>query len=596
VNGLAFAGYFFAAFAMSALLTPVCRRVALGFGLVAAPRADRWHQRPTALLGGVAVALPVLALTPSLWRLNGLAHLMVCGAFIAVFGVLDDVFSVKPTTKLIAQIIAASGLLFFGYRIGWTTSLIADSMLTLAWVVAVTNAFNLLDNMDGLCAGITAIAASFMALAVVESAGVTPLALYLATLIGASLGFLLYNFQPASIFMGDAGSLFLGLNMAAVTLMFQTDVGRSSVLSVVAGPLLLMLIPILDSTLVTVARLLSGRAISKGGRDHTSHRLVAIGLSQRMAVGVLWTLAALGGSLALLAGRRDASWFVIALGLFALAVGIFGVYLARVQVYHDADFSRLREKGITPLVFNLMYKRRIAEVLLDFCLIPLAYYTAYRFRFEGELLFANYGYFIQSLPLVLACQLVALFTVGGYRGTWRLFGMMDAVVFAKGVLLGTVAAQLGILYIYRYEHYSRTVFFIYATVLMLLLAGTRASFRLISEFVSRRMAGGRRCVIYGTGTASLATIREAFGHTPLRLLGFIDDDPMQRNGRVAGYPVLGGFEDLRRMLESAEIDCVVLNSRLIDAHRLQRLEVECLQHGIELLRLHVHLKPVSAVS
>jgi len=589
--------YFVVAFVASAVLTPLCRIVAVGLGLVARPAADRWHQRPTALLGGVAVALPVVILGLTLRPLNGLGHLIACGAFITAFGVLDDALSLKPSTKLIAQIIVASVLLFFGYRLGWTTSLIGDSMLTLLWIVAITNAFNLLDNMDGLCAGVAIIAGSFAVFAVVQSAGVTPLALYLAALIGAAAGFLIYNFQPASIFMGDAGSLFLGLNLAAVTLMFRPEVtGRSSVLSVVGGPLLLLLIPILDTTLVTAARLLSRRRISKGGRDHTSHRLVAIGLSQRTAVGVLWALAAAGGTVAVVSGPRDVSSSSILVALFVVAVAIFAVYLARVKVYEDADFSRLRDKGITPLVVNMMYKRRVAEVLLDFCLIPLAYYTAYRFRFEGDLLFANYPYFIQSLPLVLTCQLVALFIVGGYRGTWRLFGMMDAVVFAKGVVLGTVAAQLAILYIYRYEHYSRTVFFIYAAVLMLLLAGTRASFRLIGEFVSRRVAAGQRCVIYGTGNASLATIREAFGHIPIRLLGFIEDDGMQRHSRVAGYPVLGGYDKLSSMFANAEVDCVVVNSRLVDAHRLQHLEIACREYGIELLRLHVHLKPLSAVS
>ena len=118
-----------------------------------------------------------------------------------------------------------------------------------------------------------------------------------------------------------------------------------------------------------------------------------------------------------------------------------------------------------------MYKRRVAEVMLDLCLIPVAYYTAYRLRFEGALFATNYQFFIQSLPVVIAAQLLALFIVGGYRGTWRHFGMMDAVVFAKGVLLGTVASQIAILYIYRFESYSRAVFVIDAALLMLLLSG-----------------------------------------------------------------------------------------------------------------------------
>src|SRR5205823_5571900 len=115
-----------------------------------------------------------------------------------------------------------------------------------------------------------------------------------------------------------------------------------------------------------------------------------------------------------------------------------------------------------------------------------------------------------SLPIVLACQIVSLFIVGGYRGTWRYFGMMDAVVFAKGVLLGTVSAMIIIVFVYHFDSYSRAVFVIDAALLMLLLVGTRAQFRLVGEFVARRRTIGQRCVIYGTSGASVATIREAF--------------------------------------------------------------------------------------
>src|SRR5207253_11196210 len=133
---------------------------------------------------------------------------------------------------------------------------------------------------------------------------------------------------------------------------------------------------------------------------------------------------------------------------------------------------------------------------------------------------------------------VALFVVGGYRGTWRYFGMMDAVVFAKGVALGTVGAQLIILELYRFENYSRSVFAIDGVVLFLLLAGSRASFRLVGEFVLRRRAAGQRVVIYGTGGASLGTIREAFGaDVPLKIIGYVDDEPAQRYVRVGGDSV-----------------------------------------------------------
>jgi len=442
------------------------------------------------------------------------------------------------------------------------------------------------------------VAGTFLLIAQVSSGAASPAAPYLAGLLGATTGFLAYNIHPASIFMGDTGSLFLGLNFAAIPLMARPESSdKSSLLSIVLAPVLPLLLPIFDTVLVTALRLLSKRGPQHGGRDHTSHRLVAVGLSEPRAVVTLWTLAAASGAVSLLLQRRDPGWAIIASATLLVTMTLFAVYLAHIRVYEDADLSVLKSETLTPLVANFMFKRRVAEVLLDCCLIPLALYAAYRLRFEGDLLAANYVYFIQSLPIVLASQLIALFAVGGYRGIWRLFGMMDAVVFAKGVLLGTFAAELIILYIYRFESYSRTVFVIDAVLLMLLLAGTRASFRLVAEFIARRRTGGQRCVVYGTGGASLGTIREAFdSRRSLQIVGFIDDDPLHHRTRVGGYPVVGDFNVLLSMIAKEQVDCVVVNTTLVDVERLQALEAASRLTDVELLRLHVNLKPLSAAS
>jgi UDP-GlcNAc:undecaprenyl-phosphate/decaprenyl-phosphate GlcNAc-1-phosphate transferase len=586
--------YFGAAFALSLALTPLCRSVATRLGYTAKPKEDRWHERPTALFGGVAIVFATAILGITLPR-HEVWLLLACGGAIAAFGFVDDLLSLKPSTKLIAQVLLASALLFFGYRLEWTDSLLGDTMLTLFWIVGVTNAFNLLDNMDGLCAGTAIVAGAFAIFGLAGDPAASSKVFYIAALLGATCGFLVYNFHPASIFMGDTGSLFLGLNLATITLMSGAHGGaRSGALSATMVPVLLLLVPILDTTLVTFVRVLSGRHPSQGGRDHTSHRLVALGLSQRTAVAILWLLAAAGGGLAIAFQRFDASWVAIATTSLLLSSIIFGIYLARIRVYDDADFKRLHEGNFTPLVVDFMYKRRVGEVLLDVCLSVLAFYTAYRLRFEGPALAENYQYFLQALPVVVACQLMALFIVGGYRGMWHYFGMMDAVQFAKAVVLGMLMTQAALLYLYRFENQSRSVFVIYAVLMLGALCASRASFRLLSEFAQRRRVGGARCIVYGVGGASLATIREAFGEFPLRIVGFIEDDPMQRRLRVAGYSVLGGFEKLIRMVENYEVDSVVLNTRMIDVERLKALEVACQQHDIDLLRLTVNVKPFVA--
>jgi UDP-GlcNAc:undecaprenyl-phosphate GlcNAc-1-phosphate transferase len=315
---------------------------------------------------------------------------------------------------------------------------------------------------------------------------------------------------------------------------------------------------------------------------------VAVGLSERRAVMTLWLLAAASGGVSLLWRRLDGGWSIIIPLTFVLAMVIFVVYLAGVRVYENPE-PALMQGTATRLVANFMHKRRVAEVLLDLCLIPLAYFTAYRLRFEGDLLAANYPMFLQSLPIVLASQLLALFAVGGYRGAWHQFGLMDAVVFVKGVVFGTAAAQLVILYAYRFESYSRSVFVIDGALLVLLLVSTRGSFRLIGEFIERQRPAERRGVIYGTGRAGLAAIRHALGSAPMKIVGFVDDDARDRPMRVEGYRVLGGYETLVRLIADRSIESVVVNTPPPPSERLHELEGACRAAGIELLCLKVDL-------
>ena len=471
---LLFAGAFGAALG----LVPLCRWVALRAGYVASPKADRWHQRRTALLGGFAIALVVLVGALATGVAPSLYVMVAGGAGIFLLGLADDLVSLRPSTKLVAEIALASGFVFFGYRLHWVDSLTLDAMLTLFWIVGVTNAFNLLDNMDGLCAGIGLIVAGALLSASTSPADMARAA-YLVLLMGALAGFLVYNFNPASIFMGDSGSLFVGLTLSTLALSPVAD-GRagSGVLSAIGAPVLLLLIPIFDTSLVTVLRLLSGRRPSQGGKDHSSHRLVAIGLPERTAVMVLWALAGIG---ALIGARLQASggglWGAAG-ALFVLAMLIFSVYLSQVRVYEPADLALVQSGRITPFVSDWLYKRRAAEVFLDVCLVALSYYVAYRVRFEGPEYGLYFPQFLTSLPIVLAVQVIALFAAGVYRGVWRQFGLMDGVVFAKAVGAATVVIVAALAYLYRFENYSRGVFVIYASIAMLALSGSRASFRL----------------------------------------------------------------------------------------------------------------------
>jgi UDP-GlcNAc:undecaprenyl-phosphate GlcNAc-1-phosphate transferase len=589
--------WFVAAFVVCAALVPLCRRVALRSGYVATPRADRWHKKPTALLGGVAIAVAVLGLSALTGNARAMLLPLTAAALMFVVGVTDDVLSLKASTKLIAEIAVASLLVFFGYRLQWTTSLTLDTLLTLVWIVGVTNAFNLLDNMDGLCGGTALIVGVSLLGGLVARTGITPESQYLALLLGATAGFLVYNVYPASIFMGDGGSLFLGVTLAALTLSTgATVVNRPNVLSIVAAPVLVLLIPIFDTALVTISRLLSGRPVSQGGRDHSSHRLVAMGLSERAAVGVLWTLGAMAGLIGFAVRRVSEDWSAPIAAVCILAMVLFAVYLAQVRVYEDAD-DAVSRGVVTPFVADFMYKRRVAEVILDVFLVSIAYYSAWRLRFDGAQWGVHFPEFLRSLPIVLAAQMVMLFLVGAYRGAWRYFGLMDGVVFAKGVLFGTVGIVFAVMYLNRLENYALGVFVIYAALLMLMLGASRASFRLIGEY-ARRHRGATRLVIYGAGAAGSLIVRELLneGHDNYRMLGFVDDDPAKHRLRLHGYPVLGGHQHLLQLIGAGGVDAIVISARDFDAARLHTLESACLAGGVRLARVRFALEELVGLS
>jgi len=589
---------FLIALLTSLVLVPLCRALAIRLNLVARPQEDRWHGRTTALLGGVAIAVTTLSVSLVLLDVRPLVVLLGGVTLMFALGLVDDIVSLKPYTKLVGEIAVASIFVFFGYRLGWSPSLTIDTVLTMLWIVGLTNALNLLDNMDGLCAGITLVAGTSLLVAMWLSSGVTPSSAYLTVLLGATAGFLVFNVHPAKIFMGDGGSLFLGLNLAVLTLNSPNESHASSnVLSILVAPLLVLLVPILDTSLVTASRLLSGRSPAQGGRDHSSHRLVAIGLSERRAVAVLWGLAALGGALAIAVRRLDMSWSSVAVALFLLAMILFAVYLAHVRVYDDTDAVLLSGR-VTPVVFHFVYRRRVAEVLLDLCLCAIAYYSAYRLRFEGAEFALFFPAFLQSLPLVVGVQSVALYTVGGYRGVWRYFGLMDGVTFAKGVFLGTTVSVFLIVLTFRFDKYSRGVFVVYAALMLLALLGSRASFRLMSEFAHRQRPAGRRLLIYGAGAGGAAAVRELLspGSGVYRMLGFIDDDPALARVRMQGYPVLGDFASLESLIRNGAVDTVVVSTHLIDVARLELLKTMCSDQQVALARLHYQLDSLVAVS
>jgi len=323
------------------LLTPLVIKAARARDWVDRPRTDRWHDTPTALMGGLAlygagtIALVVLGMGALFTEaagldMGGVGIIWVGATLLFSVGLVDDRWGLGPVVKLAAQAAAVGLLVGAGYSFGPGWPLWVSLPVTLVWVIGITNAVNLLDNMDGLAAGVTAIAA-FVLAALAAIHGAPAAGLLGGVLGGAAVSFLAFNAKPARIFMGDCGSLFLGYLAASVALMVQPTGGGSAEMSILAS-IVVLAVPILDTTLVTVTRLRAGRSVAVGGRDHASHRLVALGWSERGAVGTLYAVGLGMGLTVLAAPMYGPGLFYGLVGLAAVGLLVFGSSLAHADV------------------------------------------------------------------------------------------------------------------------------------------------------------------------------------------------------------------------------------------------------------------------
>ena len=578
---------------LSLAATAAVRQFARKHGIVAAPKTDRWHKKPTAMLGGVAIFV-ALNVTVVIFQHRFNPAILGASAFMFVVGLVDDLWHLKPYQKLIGQIIAAMIVVYSGLLLPWTSAPVINMAVTVFWLVGITNATNMLDNMDGLAGGVVAIGSVFLAINFLSLRQVNEAAVVIS-FAAVLVGFLVFNSNPASIFMGDCGSMFIGFFLPSVALLTTTTGRTRSVLPVIAVPVLTLVIPIFDTTFVTVLRKLAGRRASEGGRDHTSHRLVALGLSERRAVFLLYGLATLAGLLALKVRGWQVYESMAAILGFTIVLTMIGVYLAGVRVY-DADAVPANRKMVSFLV-DISYKRRIFEALLDLSLITLSYYLAYLLRFgtltEGD---PNFSLFIRTLPIVAAVRMTTFLGAGVYRGLWRYIGVHDVYTMAKSVVLGSLISVVAVVYLFRFENCSRGVFILDAVLLTAMMVGTRTGFRFARTLLpTRAMTTGRRVLIYGAGDAGELLLRELLNNEELHYaaVGFLDDDPRKVGKVIHGLRVFAGVS-LATTCESLRAEEIVISSSKIAGGRIDEIVRTCDAIGIPLRQMQIQLMPINS--
>lgn len=328
-------------------LTPVAMKVALRIGVMDRPGGHKGHDSPVPYLGGVAIVMAfagsvtaAAVIRPPHSGMDELVVVLAVAVGLAVVGLLDDLRDLSPAVRLVLEVVAGLAIWEVGAGVQVTGTPWVDVVVTVFWVVGVTNAFNLLDNMDGLAAGLAGIAcAAYFVIAATN--GQYLVAGLSVGLAGCALGFLRHNFHPARIYMGDGGALFLGFLVAYLGIKLRFDGSRSVSFLV---PMIVCSVPILDTTLVTITRLAKGRSPFEGGRDHVSHRLVKMGLPIRVAVAGIYFASASIGVLALVVSRVDRASAWLLAGLVGLTLVLGGILLAMVPVYPE---SRSRHFAIT---------------------------------------------------------------------------------------------------------------------------------------------------------------------------------------------------------------------------------------------------------
>ena len=595
--------------ASAVCLTEIVRRLAARIGAVDLPSDRKMHHGPIPRLGGVAVvgAFVLTCVAAALMGLSGMTPegnawtaLWIAGGIMFACGLWDDLSPISARTKFIAQLAAGCITVWSGVHFD-KVALAGDYILdlgalsvpiTVLWIVGITNAFNLIDGLDGLSAGLGCIAAGTCA-AIFFYSGAADDATILLVLFGALAGFLPYNFNPAKIFLGDSGSLVLGYVLAV---MVVTGSQRFATATAVVIPVLTLGVPIVDTVLSFARRMLSRRStVAAAGswarslsaikqvfvadRDHIHHRLMATGLSHRGAVLALYAVAGTWSALAFLsviAQLRNAVLLLVS-AVVATAIGI-----ARLGYF---DTAVVRIGSAFEHVDRPKFDRSFFFGFADLLLIALAYWSAYLLIAGSDASPSVRQWHLNMFPFVALMQLCLFWIAGLYRGLWRATGIDDLLRVAIAVSAGG-AVSFSFVIVNPPPDGTGSLFVVHTLTLGWLMSGLRSAYRLVDYSRFQNVVGARPVLIYGAGLGGRLLLRElrqnaAYG---FHAVGFIDDDQRLRGQMISGLPVVGNLRDLPSLLHRRQIHTLLVSSESITGPPLQQALEACRSHGAHALR------------
>jgi UDP-GlcNAc:undecaprenyl-phosphate GlcNAc-1-phosphate transferase len=584
-------------------LTPLVARLALRIGAIDMPGDRKVHTAPIPRLGGLAVVASIaLVLLGSGWLSGGrwrLASDLTPGLGLGVLPVLvvsllDDIRSVGARKKLLVHMLGAVIAVGFGVSLGPVVHLFGTAIhigvlaapLSVLWIVGVTNAFNIIDGLDGLSAGLALIAAASMAavFALVGQADMGAVALVLA---GALAGFLPYNTHPARLFLGDTGSTAIGFCLATLALK-----GGSTLSTGFAAllPVFMLGLPIADTFIAIMRRTLGRLENHTGGMlvpdsNHIHHRLLALGIDHGKAVLILY------GAGLVLAGAAFVSVFLTAryAALFVVAL-LFAGFIGVHRLGYN-EFAFLRRGTILKVYKMPAVKRGMFVVYVDTILAIAAAYLVVGLRTD-HWTFSLVRHSVLDMATSFAPVTVLVFWwCGMYRGSWRVSGLDDLMRACKAVAIVTIVGGTLVRLLSGAE-YSLSMFGIYGIVSLLLTASLRASYVVLENTRLRLSHQGIPVLIDGADVRGVAAVRELFQNAAagLKPIGFIDDDPRARGKLVSGLPVFGTERELEGIIRMRGAQGLLVATESIPREHLERAQRTCKQTGARMFRLNVRVE------
>ncbi len=610
---------------LSLLITPLVIRFAFRIGATDEPGDRKVHTRTMPRIGGLAIFLSSIVSVSVVYFLfpDLLTHLIentrtaaVIGfCFVALFtlGFWDDLKPLSPEIKFGVQLLLAAIIYFAGFKISIITNPISmgvlnveiiDFPLTILWIVGITNAFNLIDGLDGLTAGGGAIACLAIFTVSAISGHVVP-ALLSLIIAGSLIGFLRYNFNPAKIFLGDSGSLIIGFALALLSIQTTAKLTTGFALFF---PILVLALPIAD-TLISMLRRLMGSFLQRNpegkpqsltrrlhgmftpDKSHIHHRLLSMGLSHKGTVLVLYGVSILFAISALLYTQIDTVERLVALAIAVVVILFMGIKQLRYRemaIFNNGLMMPFYEKWI----LNRSALIRMADIMF----ITASYALSYALVRSINPVSVELLSFENTLAILLTVQFATLWISGLYREKMNQFGIGNVLNIIGSVFYSMIATAV-VLSVTKVLPFTITVQFLILNFYFLLtfVLGFRMAYQALSFWFNRDKDSGENVLIYGAGENGTMLLHKIINSrkNEIKVVGFLDDDPNLEGKIIYGYPVLGGHWKLKKTDLSKKIDSVLLCDENIKSENLKRLREIALRQDITIKKLNVSFKDLN---